>query len=194
MTTSSMAAHDPFRIRFCHDICQFIEYVYVRLQDLEAVLQTFTISSSLCIAPDDFWSRMTMASVNSELAPFVQMTSAPQWNVRALGDWPTGQVLFRSIILLFGVLPVDIHKLKLDHIDPGRGFLERSSSWTYSLWQHERTTTKTNDGCTVTDTVSFQGRIPLLEHLLLPIYRAAFRHRHTRLKIRFGTPVSQTVL
>lgn len=156
-------------------------------------MQRFTLSSDLSISPHKFWSGMSMSAVNSELAPLIHMTSPSKWKHSPLADWSTGRVLFRSIILLFGVLPVDVHHLRLDHIYPGRGFLERSSSWTNSLWQHERTTTETNFGCIVTDTVSIQGRIPFVESLLLPIYRVVFRHRHSRLKALYGTPSKENV-
>jgi hypothetical protein len=69
----------------------------------------------------------------------------------------------------------------------GRGFLERSSSWSNRLWQHERITRPTAAGCVLTDTVTVEGRVPFVTRLLMPVYRAVFRHRHRRLKQLYGS-------
>ncbi|MDT8991924.1 hypothetical protein RQP54_13720 [Curvibacter sp. APW13] len=151
-------------------------------------MHTFTVSSELSIAPSEFWARMSMSAVNAELLPLVRMTSPSEWQHCSLERWATGKVLFRSVVLFLGFLPVDVHSMRLEHISPGSGFLERSHSWANRLWQHERTTTATAKGCVVTDTVSVEGRVPLFTALLLPVYRLVFRHRHNRLKVRYGQP------
>lgn len=149
-------------------------------------MPTFTLSSELSIPPARFWAGMSMSAVNAELSPLVRMTVPSDWLRCPLAHWATGRVLFRSVILLFGVLPVDVHSLRLEQVYPERGFLERSHSWANRLWQHERTTTATSAGCIVTDTVSVQGRVPWFALLLLPVYRQVFRHRHRRLKVLYG--------
>ena len=50
-----------------------------------------------------------------------------------------GERLFRSWILLFGVLPIDYDDITLVSIEPGRGFHERSSMLSMRVWEHERT-------------------------------------------------------
>ena len=127
-----------------------------------------------------------MAAVNAELLPLVRMSVPPRWEACPLSQWPVGRVLFRSAILLFGFLPVDVHSLQLEQIFPGRGFVEKSHSWLNKRWQHERTTKPTGAGCIVRDTVSVQGRVPLLAALLLPVYELVFRHRHRRLRGVYG--------
>lgn len=149
-------------------------------------MPTFTITTELPVTPDAFWRGMSMQAVNAELRPLVQMTVPNAWQDAPLAHWRTGRVLFASVILLFGFLPVDVHSLRLEQIDPARGFLERSHSWCNRLWQHERTTTPTAAGCALTDTVTVQGRLPLLAALLMPVYRLVFRHRHRRLKALYG--------
>lgn len=129
-----------------------------------------------------------MAAVNAELWPLVRMTVPVAWRARPLAQWVTGRVLFRSVVLLFGWLPVDVHSLKLEHIDPATGFVEGSHSWMNRLWQHERRVLPTPCGCTVTDAVSVHSRIPGVATLLLPIYRGVFRHRHRRLRALYSAP------
>lgn len=140
------------------------------------------------MTPEAFWAGMSLEEVNDELAPLVRMTAPAAFRNLPLTDWPTGQPLFTSTILLLGVLPADRHAFRLDAVDPGRGFLERSSTTMLRLWQHERTTTPTANGCIVEDAVTFRSRIPGLDRLLLPVYRAVFRHRHDRLTARHGVP------
>lgn len=149
-------------------------------------MPAFTLSSELGIAPDAFWAGMSMSAVNAELLPLIRMTCPPEWRRASLERWITGRVLFRSVILLFGVVPVDVHSLRLERIHPGQGFLERSQSWVNSLWQHERITTATPKGCIVTDSIVVQGRVPFITTLLLPVYRLVFRHRHRRLEALYG--------
>lgn len=130
---------------------------------------------------------MSMSAVNAELRPWVRMTSPARWAHCRLGEWTTGEVLFRSVILLFGFLPVDVHSLRLASIDPlGRGFVEHSHSWCNKRWDHARTTTPTKTGCVVEDTVTVEGRIPWFTSLLMPVYRLVFRHRHKRLRALHG--------
>ncbi len=127
-----------------------------------------------------------MQAVNAELRPLVRMTVPPEWRNCTLGQWQAGRTLFHSVVLLFGVVPVDVHALTMERIVPGRGFRERSHSWCNRLWLHERTTTATASGCVVTDTVTVEGRAPLAAALLMPIYRLVFRHRHRRLAALYG--------
>lgn len=149
-------------------------------------MSSFAMRSEIPVSPEDFWSGMSLEAVNAELAPLVRMTAPAAFRTLPMTDWPTGQPLFTSTILLLGVLPADRHAFCLDAVDPGRGFLERSSTTMLRLWQHERTTAPTAHGCIVEDAVTFRSRVPGLDRLLLPVYRAVFRHRHDRLTARYG--------
>lgn len=147
---------------------------------------TFTIETELAVTPEDFWRRMSLASVNAELAPLVRMTAPEEWREVAIEQWPTGRTLFNSVILLFGFLPIDVHRFRLEQVYPQRGFLERSSSLVNRVWRHERTIQPGPSGCLVTDVVTVQSRVPLLGGLLLPVFRAVFRNRHRRLRALYG--------
>lgn len=149
-------------------------------------MPSFTFSTELPLTPEAFWSRMSMSAVNAELMPLVCMTAPAAFKQAELGQWATGRVLFHSVVLLFCCLPVDVHALRLERVEVGYGFLERSSSWSNRLWQHERTTMPSAAGCVLTDTVTVEGRVPFVTRLLMPVYRLVFRHRHRRLKRLYG--------
>jgi hypothetical protein len=161
-----------------------------RRQPLRKRTVKFAVSSDLELGPEDVSGLLTMKGVNRELGPFVRMTAPPEWSDRAIFEWPTGQVLFSSWILLFGIVPVDRHAFCLQNVDRRRGFAEASSSWINRVWRHHRTFD--NDGAfyRVTDTVEFQCRLPLLTCVLAPVYRFVFEHRHRVLRSYFGSRAS----
>jgi len=100
--------------------------------------------------------------------------------------WQPGSRLFRSWILLFGVLPVEYDDLALAEVDEGRRFLERSEMWTQKLWQHEREILEAASGTRIVDRVSFVSRVAPLESIHLLIFRLIFRYRHFRLRRLYG--------
>jgi hypothetical protein len=129
---------------------------------------------------------MSAEGINFELAPLLRMTVP-----RGLGTLDLDRVepgrLGRSWILLFGVLPVDYDDLGLERIEPGRGFLERSTMLSQRLWEHERTIEpRAGGGCTLTDRVAWEPRLPLPGRSLRPLFGAFFRHRHRRLRRHFA--------
>jgi hypothetical protein len=105
----------------------------------------------------------------------------------SIDEAPVGEVLGRSWILLFGVVPVEYDDLRLVELEPGRRFLERSQMATLHLWQHERIVEPVGEGsCRVTDRLVFELRRPLAvlpgaQRLARAIVAALFRHRHRRL-------------
>lgn len=153
-------------------------------------MPSLTIETELATTPAEFWQSMSMDAVNAELGPLVRMTAPARWRSCPLEQWATGSVLFRSVVLLFGVVPVDVHGLRLERIDPEGGFLESSTSWMNRVWRHERTTAATKAGCVVRDTVTVESRVPGVAQLLLPVYRLVFRHRHRRLVAAYGVVAS----
>ena len=81
---------------------------------------------------------MSAEGINDELAPLLRMTvprGLDRLDLHGLGPGPLG----RSWLLLFGLIPVDYDQLGLERIEPGRGFLERSTMLSQRLWEHERT-------------------------------------------------------
>jgi ligand-binding SRPBCC domain-containing protein len=76
----------------------------------------------------------------------------------------------------------------LDRVDAGRGFVEESTSWVQRRWRHERTLVDAaGGGTTVTDRLVVRPRVALARPVVGAIVGALFRHRHRRLRRRFGT-------
>jgi hypothetical protein len=149
---------------------------------------TFTVRSTLAAPPSAVLARvLTMPGVNDELAPLVRMTYPPEGEMLDVARVPLGKVAFRSVLLLFGLLPIDVHSLVLVALDPARGFHECSHSLLQRHWEHERTVEPgPRGGCIVTDRIDFAPRIHGVGLLLVPVMRAVFRHRHRRLAATFG--------
>lgn len=140
--------------------------------------------SALAAAPEVVWAHATsVAGVNHELGPVLRMT-APDGV--SLEQAPLGTPLFRSWVLLLGLLPVDYDDLTLVELEPGRRFLERSRMLSSSMWEHERVLTSVPGGCLVEDRVRFRPRVRLTGPVLRVVVAALFSHRHRRLRARFG--------
>ncbi|MCX6198431.1 MAG: hypothetical protein NTY88_04295 [Bacteroidetes bacterium] len=134
-----------------------------------------------------------MKNVNAELSPFAKMTYPKEMS--EIGNLPAGQagkevplqqVLFKSVILLFGFLPIDLHYLRLDKIDFGTAFYENSYSLQHHYWKHTRTISERNGKVFVKDELHFAPRISFLGYSLLPVYKVVFGNRHKNLSKLFG--------
>jgi hypothetical protein len=144
-----------------------------------------TQSSNLAVGVQEMLATLTMAGVNAELWPLVRMTCPAEWTNCPLLDWPEGQHLFDSWILLLCVLPIDRHRFYLRSVSPGRGFVEDSSSLINAMWHHERNILPIGTGCRVIDTVAYQCRFSLLGYILKPVYRLVFWWRHRNLRSNY---------
>jgi hypothetical protein len=113
------------------------------------------------------------------------MTSPNKWKTRLLTDAPVKKKLFSSIILLFHLIPVDIHNLYFKLILEN-GFKESSNSMMMKVWNHNREINNFENGCILTDEISFSTRVPFLDVIIKPIYSYVFRHRHKRLLKKYG--------
>ena len=146
----------------------------------------FSFSSELRASPEEVWSHATwLPGVNREFFPLVRMTW-PGPDGRLHVPPVPGQRLFRSWILLFGLLPIDYDDLTLAEFEPGRRFLERSVMFSQKEWVHERVVTPTATGCRLTDSVRFTPRLRPLGALQLVLFRLAFRWRHHNLRRLFA--------
>jgi ligand-binding SRPBCC domain-containing protein len=116
----------------------------------------------------------------------LRMTAPRQLREQGLGAVAVGERLCRSWLLLFGLVPIDYDDITLVRLDPGRGFLERSSMLTQRRWEHERTIEPRDSGCLLTDRIRYEPRIPLPDPLLRSLLAAVFRYRHRRLRRRYG--------
>jgi ligand-binding SRPBCC domain-containing protein len=151
---------------------------------------SFRIASHLRASPERVWAHATsMAGINHELAPLLRMTHPP--GVTALGDLqpPLGTPLFRSIILLFGIVPIDFDDVILEAMEPGRGFRERSRTLSQRTWLHERSIEPLDEGVRLVDRVAFEPRVPGAGGVLAPLLHLVFRNRHRKLVGLFGGEV-----
>ncbi|QRN97067.1 SRPBCC family protein [Archangium violaceum] len=148
----------------------------------------FSLTSDLRAPPEEVWSHATrMQGVNREFFPLVRMTW-PSSDGSLPSPPPLGQRLFRSWILLFGLLPIDYDDLTFVEFEPGRRFLERSVLFSQKQWIHERIVTPTATGCRLTDSVRFIPRLRPLGSLHLAVFRWAFHWRHRNLRRLFSRP------
>jgi len=132
---------------------------------------------------------MSAEGINAELGPLMRMTVPRGLESLDLDTVQPGP-LGRSWVLLFGLIPIDYDDLVLERIDPGRGFLERSTMLSQRLWEHERTIEPAGEGdCVIADRVAWEPRLPLPGRLLRPMFGAIFRHRHRQLQRHFGGTV-----
>jgi len=150
-------------------------------------MPSFSIASTLHASAARVWAHATsMAGANHELLPLMRMTYPADRAEIGGQEVPLGVPLFRSIVLLFGVLPIDYDEVTFEALEPGRRFVESSRTMSQRVWRHERTVDPVGDGCTVTDRVTFVPKVAAMGSLLLPALGLLFAHRHRRLARRFG--------
>lgn len=143
--------------------------------------------SRLAAAPETVWAQAsTMAGVNAELGPWVRMSYPADRAALDGQDVPLGQVLFQSWLSLLGLIPFDRHALALERLYPGIGFDERSTSWLQKLWVHRRRIEAVEGGSRVIDELEVRPRLPFMAPVVSLIVSALFRHRHRRLRARYG--------
>jgi ligand-binding SRPBCC domain-containing protein len=151
------------------------------------VERAFTVASVVAAPPDVVWARVaSMAGVNDELWPLLRMTHPAGMDRLDAQPIAMGERLFRSWLLLFGLLPVDYDDLAFEAVEPGRGFRERSVLASQRVWRHERTLEPVAGGTRVTDRLAFVARLPGTGALYGAILAAVFRHRHRRLRRAFA--------
>ena len=134
------------------------------------------------------WDRIsTFEGVNDELRPLMRMTAPPDVQQLEPDQVVLGERICRSWVLLFGFIPFDYDDLVLVELEPGRGFHERSKMLSMRSWEHERWLEPDDEAaCVLRDRLTFVPRLPLPGRALAPVVRAVFRHRHRRLRKRFG--------
>jgi ligand-binding SRPBCC domain-containing protein len=147
-------------------------------------------SSDVAAPPEQLWRHAgSMSGVNYELGPWVRMSHPARFasiaDALAAGAVP-GRTIFHSWITLGRLLLLDRHAFGFERLLPGEGFDERSHSWTQRLWLHRRRVVAIPGGTCVTDQLEFQPRLSLMAPLLRQIVAWLFRHRHRRLRRRFG--------
>ena len=127
---------------------------------------------------------LCMDGVNYELLPLAKMTVPSEWTKKPLNSWPLNTHIFTSTILLFGFLPVDLHKFKLKKASES-GFSETSSSLVNKEWNHQRKISPVNGACEVRDLVEYIPKVKFLGAAMKPVYKVIFAHRHQRLRAKY---------
>lgn len=141
--------------------------------------------SALRTPAEVVWAHASsMEGVNRELRPWVRMTVPSRARGRSLAEVETGREAFVSVLLMFGVVPFDVHHLTLAAVFE-LGFDEESWSWLQRRWRHERRVEPTPEGCVVTDRLTVAPRL-LPGWAVRPVVRAIFASRHRSLRARFG--------
>jgi hypothetical protein len=128
---------------------------------------------------------LSAEGINDELSPWLRMTvprGADGLDLHSLRPGPVG----RSWLLAFGLVPVDYDQIGLVRLDPLAGFLERSTMLSQRHWEHERTIVSGGVGTVIVDRIAWEPRPRVPGALLRPLFAAFFRHRHRRLRHRFG--------
>lgn len=148
---------------------------------------TLTIESSINSTKEILWMHITqMKNVNAELFPFAKMTYPKEISEIGSNEVPLQQVLFKSIILLFGFIPIDLHYLRLDKLDYGTAFYENSYSLQHHYWKHTRTISERKGKMFVKDELHFAPRVSFQGYVLLSVYKMIFKNRHKNLATAFN--------
>lgn len=149
-------------------------------------MNRFAIGSHLDSPAADVWAFVTtMAGVNYELWPIAKMTYPRGMDSIAGREVPLRRPLFRSWVLLFGVLPIDYDEITLVRLD-ARGFSEDSRMLSQRVWRHEREVRDRDGGCVVEDRLEFDPKLRALSPIFERAFRLTFENRHRRLRARFG--------
>jgi ligand-binding SRPBCC domain-containing protein len=153
----------------------------------------FEVSSAVPAPPGAVWERIVTAEgINHELRPWMRMTLPRGFSSLDPESVELGEPLGRSWVLLFGVLPFEYDDITLIELEPGRRFLERSSTLSQRRWQHERIIEPIDGGSRVTDRIRIEPRLGLPAAPLRPVFRSLFRHRQRRLRDWFAGQRSDT--
>jgi ligand-binding SRPBCC domain-containing protein len=147
----------------------------------------FQIASRLEAGADQVWSRATTPEgINDELAPLLRMTIPPGFNSLEPDEIELGEPLGRSWVLLGGLIPFDYDEITLVELEPGRRFVERGRLLSQRMWEHVRSVEPVDGGCVIRDAVAWEPKLPVSGRALRPLFATIFRHRHRRLRRRFG--------
>lgn len=145
------------------------------------------IQTELAVPVEPLWAHVTsFAGINDELRPLLRMTVPSRLRAGGSLELASPAKLGKSVLLVFGVLPVDYDDIAIVEIEPPHRFLERSRMLSAASWEHERTLTPTERGCLLVDRVEFQPRFAGTGAVLREVVPRLFRHRHARLLRRFG--------
>lgn len=155
-------------------------------------MQTLVFESELRASREQLWDWITdVRCLRREMRPYLHMTAPP--GVRRLRDLDPkpGVPLFLSVILLFGILPVDYSRLTLHAIEQGQGFLEQSPMGSMRHWAHRRQLLPHSQHAgtvVLRDTLCFEPRFAVRP--TVGLVARFFAHRHAVLRRTFNGATS----
>ncbi|MEC8104448.1 MAG: hypothetical protein VX133_12005 [Pseudomonadota bacterium] len=117
----------------------------------------YTYESRVPVSPQVAWEWITSVDgISKEMSPLLRMT-APK-GVKKITDVEVtlGRPLFKSCLLLFGVIPVDYSHVTLVKFDDGQSFTESSKMGSMKLWKHRREVIESESGCLIRDILEFE--------------------------------------
>lgn len=126
----------------------------------------------------------TVGGVNQEVGPLLRLTDPTDGARFDAEAWQDSTPVIWQ--LLFGVVPVDRHRIELVALPDGGGFRESSSSWFFRVWWHERALLDDPGGCVLRDSVEIEPKVKLADPMVGWAVRWTFRRRHRWLQRRFG--------
>ena len=151
------------------------------------MIYLFEIRSKLNVPSELFWQQaIQMSSVNAELWPIIRMTFPRTMEKLNPSNHDMGKCLFRSIILLFGFLPIDLYDVTFIEFVQGEHFQEKSPTLTQKWWKHRRQIQNIETGCYVIDRVEILPKIKLLGNIYIWFVKMLFTQRHHNLRKRYG--------
>jgi len=143
----------------------------------------YEISSTVPADVDAVWAHCSsMTGVSRELWPWLRMTYPDGAESLVPATFVSGKPLFRSTLLLCGLLPVDRTDLTIVELEPGRRFFERSAMASQRVWEHERLLEPVVEGTRVTDRLRWRGRFSGATTAFALAVPPLFRWRHYRLQ------------
>lgn len=151
---------------------------------MENVSTSVTVSSRLEVSPGELWAQVASAEgVNYEMGPWLGFE--PPEGPDLLEAAASGEVLNLKVKGPLG-LPLGHYPLHLVRFEEGRGFLEQTRMLPFLIWQHERRIEPDGDGSLITDRLGWRWRARFLDPFFRVGTRAFFRHRHRKIRSRFG--------
>jgi len=150
---------------------------------------TFRRRSEVLASADKVWELVTsQQGINHEMGPYLKMTMPKAFRGKSIGDVSPGTHIGKSLLLLFGLVPVGFDDITIAQIEPGRMFREESAMTGMRTWIHHRTLEPAGEKTVVTDSITLAPclSIPGLARLLGAILAAFFEHRHRRLRMYFA--------
>jgi len=147
----------------------------------------FEIATHLSVEPVKLYRELlTINGVNRELAPYINMSAPKQWRAKQISEWPVGAFFFNSRVTLFGLIPIDSHRFKFSEVSES-GFSESSKTLMNKEWNHTRSIVAAGSGSKVKDLIEYKSKLSIVGIILMPVFKAIFKHRHKKLKAKYGT-------